>query len=126
MYGRMIHSGSIHDPGEAQDYDPVHGRFIRSVDRAQLNRALLDACEAREDVEMLFGHKLVGMELDGCEGAGVRFEVYEEMQGEAEGGGRPGTRGRVKKGETEVVVDLVVGADGAHSKVRDMMMRYVQ
>ncbi|KAI7542201.1 hypothetical protein KC316_g15329, partial [Hortaea werneckii] len=47
MYGRMIHgegkTGNFTE--ESQQYD-VHGRYIHAVDRANLNKLLLDEVEA--------------------------------------------------------------------------------
>jgi kynurenine 3-monooxygenase len=109
MVGRMIHSGVIGAEGESQAYDSVHGRFIRSADRALLNMQLLDALEERgESVELCFQHKLRRLKLDGKEGAEAEFE-------------------RCDTGETvKVVADLVVGADGAHSAVRNQLQRHVK
>jgi 2-polyprenyl-6-methoxyphenol hydroxylase-like FAD-dependent oxidoreductase len=126
MYGRMVHSGDAADPGDSQRYDNVYGRCIRSVDRAELNRQLLDACEARKNIRLSFGHKLVWMDPDGEDGAAARFDVYSELETVVEDKGKPGKRAKVKTGEHEILVDLVVGTDGAHSKVRELMMRYVQ
>ena len=68
MVGRMIHSGKVGEPGVAQAYDSVQGRFIRSADRAQLNMQLLDALEERPDVELCFGYKMIRLNLNGVEG----------------------------------------------------------
>ncbi|CCX06841.1 hypothetical protein FPQ18DRAFT_323974 [Pyronema domesticum] len=107
MVGRMIHKGKIGEEGEGQDYDPVLGRFIRSADRALLNMQLLDALEEREGVELMFGWKLRGMKLQGPEGAEV--EVVDA------------------EGQTQTkIVNLVVGADGAHSAVRNQLQRHVR
>ena len=108
MHGRMIHSGAVGAPGEAQAYDSAHGRFIRSADRALLNMQLLDALEARDGVRLCFGHKLQRLHLDGENGAEV--EVL-----------------RADTGETvKALADLVVGADGAHSAVRAQLQRHVK
>ncbi len=72
MHGRMIHSGRVvHDgeggvkgeDGKAQNYD-VHGRFIRSADRARLNEMLLDELEKRGNAKMFFEYKLRRLRAD--------------------------------------------------------------
>lgn len=73
MVGRMVHSGKVGEPGVAQAYDSVQGRFIRSADRAQLNRQLLDALEERADVKLCFGYKMTRLDLNGAEGAEVQL-----------------------------------------------------
>jgi len=73
MHGRMIHSGEVGTEGEAQAYDAVHGRFIRSADRALLNMQLLDALEERANVQLSFRHKLWRLKLDGEDGAEAEF-----------------------------------------------------
>ena len=74
MVGRMIHSGRAGEDGKAQDYDPVHGGFIRSADRALLNMQLLDALEERGNVGLFFGHKLRKLKLNGEDGPRAEFE----------------------------------------------------
>lgn len=69
MHGRMIHSGKVGEAGEAQAYDSVQGRFIRSADRALLNMQLLDSLEQRDDVRLCFNHRLHRLKLDGEKGA---------------------------------------------------------
>ncbi|KAI5805030.1 hypothetical protein EDC01DRAFT_725601 [Geopyxis carbonaria] len=111
MVGRMIHSGAVGKTGTAQGYDNVHGRFIRSADRAVLNMILLDELEEKENVELLFNHKLKKLNLDGDFGVLAEFE-----------------RGDSKENKELVTVDadLIIGADGAHSTVRTLMQRYVK
>ena len=73
MPARMIHSGRVGEPGDAQAYDGVYGRYIRSADRAELSCMLLDALEERENVKLCFGKRLVRLKLDGEDGAEAVF-----------------------------------------------------
>lgn len=73
MHSRMIHSGNVGEPGEGQAYDGVFGRYINSMDRADLNCQMLDALEERDRVKLCFEKKLVRLKLDGPEGAEAVF-----------------------------------------------------
>ncbi|KAK9352538.1 hypothetical protein V1505DRAFT_305894 [Lipomyces doorenjongii] len=97
VYGRMIHDKKGRQ--ESQAYD-VHGQHINAVDRGWLNWALLDEADERPNVELKFGHRLLQCDFDARM---VKFIT--------------------KDGEVEVNVDLVIGADGAHSTVRNQLMR---
>ncbi|PUU74739.1 hypothetical protein B9Z19DRAFT_1132674 [Tuber borchii] len=103
MYGRMIHTGVPGEKGESQKYD-VHGRFIRSADRARLNVQLLDALVLK-DVKLFFHHRLRGLNLD------VNTAEFEKI----------GTGERVT-----VQADLIIGADGAHSATRRFLQKSVR
>ncbi|TGZ80895.1 FAD/NAD(P)-binding domain-containing protein [Ascodesmis nigricans] len=108
MPARMIHSGKVGEEGDAQPYDGVFGRYIRSADRAELSCQMLDALDERENVKLCFGERLVRMKLDTEDGPEAIF---------------------IKKGsgeEHKVKADLIVGADGAFSTVRYQMQRYVK
>lgn len=118
MYGRMVYSGKDDDPGAFSAYDSVHGNAILSVDRADLNRQLLNECETKPNITIRFSHKLSNLDLSGERGARATFEVY--------GQSFDGSRGKSTTGEHRTAVDLVIGADGAHSKVRSLMMKYVE
>jgi kynurenine 3-monooxygenase len=78
---------------------------INSIDRADLNKDLLDQVEKLPNVKIRFRHKLLRADFDGKK---LEFQVD---------GGR----------ETlKADADFVVGADGAFSKVREQMMRIVR
>ncbi|KAK9240184.1 hypothetical protein V1525DRAFT_396194 [Lipomyces kononenkoae] len=100
VYGRMIHDKRGRQ--ESQAYD-VHGQHINAVDRGWLNSVLLDEAEARPNVALKFGHRLIQCDFD----ARIVKFVTED-------------------GEVEVNVDLVVGADGAHSAVRNQLMKFAR
>lgn len=130
MRGRMIHGrGSNGDLYEAaQDYD-IHGRVrylhgkcprfsqtdpkqtIFAVDRAGLNKRLLDILEDMPNVKFFFSHKLTGADFK------KRKAWFEVMTSES-------ATGRAR--EIEIDFDLMIGADGAHSAVRYHMMKFAQ
>ncbi|KAL7272322.1 kynurenine 3-monooxygenase, mitochondrial precursor [Rhizina undulata] len=106
MVGRMIHSGKLGEEGMGQNYD-IHGRFIRSADRARLNVQLLDELDERENVKIFFEHKLESLMLEDKQ---ATFQKKTE------------------NGESEIVTaeaDLIVGSDGAHSKTRQLLQKHV-
>lgn len=98
MPGRMMHS----EAGDLtfQRYSKNAGEAINSVSRGRLNMSLLDAAEACESVELVFGHRCVDADL-GAPAAVVR----DESSGE----------------ERAVACDVLIGADGAFSAVRRRM-----
>ena len=112
MYGRMIHGedtkGNLTE--ESQQYD-VHGRFQRAVDRADLNKTMLDQLESLHNVNFLFYHKLNGADFR-------KRKAWFERRSQAESNERPQ--------EVEVDFDIILGCDGAHSSVRYHMMKFVR
>lgn len=113
MHGRMIHgrdsNGSLTE--ESQLYD-VHGRFQRAVDRGRLNNILLDELVKHPNVSMHWNYKLTGADFD-------KQRAWFELKTST-----PDTGGRPR--EIEVDFDLVLGCDGAHSRVRYDMMKFVR
>ncbi|KAK6074060.1 kynurenine 3-monooxygenase [Seiridium cupressi] len=112
MEGRMIHgrrpSGELYE--EPQAYD-IHGRTIFAVDRADLNKRLLDILEQMPNVKFFFNHKLTGAD-------------FKQRRAWFENRASRGTAGRAE--EIEVHFDFMLGADGAHSAVRYHLMKYVR
>lgn len=98
MPGRMIHGvdGSL----TFQPYG-THGEAINSVSRGGLNCILLDAAERYPNVQLVFDHKCVDIDLDTGE------TTYERLGGDVVKA--PGA--------------VVVGADGAFSPVRAKMQK---
>ena len=124
MHGRMVHARSRDGEHveESQAYD-AHGRFIRAVDRAALNKALISELAKFQNVKLFFDHKLTGADLnDGVawledrSPAGLR-RVDAENQRQA---------GQTRPREIEVNFDLLIGADGAHSAVRFHLMKFAR
>ncbi|KAJ1799736.1 kynurenine 3-monooxygenase, mitochondrial precursor, partial [Coemansia sp. RSA 2399] len=101
MHGRMIHT--LDGKQVSQAYD-VFGKHINSVGRSALIRLLLDEAERFSSVSMRFGHEFVDADFDS--GA---VTVRDLASGE----------------KAIMHADLVVGADGAYSKVRQRLMTKV-
>lgn len=112
MHGRMIHTktvtGALEE--EAQAYD-VHGRYQRSIDRNELSKCLLDKLDTMPNVKIFFQQKLIGADFQS------KKAWFEDL---TSGPSYPGHRAP----EYEVMFDLMVGADGAHSAVRYHMMKF--
>lgn len=126
MHGRMIHDKDIKGnlTEEPQQYD-VHGRFIRAVDRAHLNKLLLDELEGLSNVQLFFNHKLTGVDFNTRKAWLERKKQgsHQTADGAQEDQNRqPLTRPQ----EFEIDFDLILGCDGAHSSVRYHMMKYVR
>ncbi|XP_014468411.1 PREDICTED: kynurenine 3-monooxygenase isoform X2 [Dinoponera quadriceps] len=100
MRGRMVHDKD----GSLKEflYDSVRGNFIYSVNRRQLNVVLLDAAEKYPVVRLNFNKKLVDADLE--EG---RMKFFSTKTGQIE----------------NAEADLIIGADGAHSTVRRIMVK---
>ena len=102
MRGRMIHPGSMgvgtapifqpysHDPGDA----------INSVSRGGLNLALIHAAAAYENVQIIFDHPCLDVDLD------APAAIFDSA-----------------RGPQRVGADLILGADGAFSPVRARLQK---
>jgi len=108
MYGRMLHASD--GATSEQAYGTSDAQHLLSVSRRQLNELLCDAAEAEPNVTLHFQHKLVSANMSGLEMAELTVQDVS-----AGGDGIPQT----------VPSSLVVGADGAWSKVRASMQRDV-
>ena len=99
-------------------------QHIQAIDRAGLNKLLLDSLEKFPNAKIYFKHKLTGANFDSkvawfeqqpqCSGS----NVLQHPSPPAKSQGRP----------TEIAVDfdLLIGADGAHSATRYHMMKYAR
>lgn len=96
-YGRMIHD--VEGNTNFQKYS-IKNEPIHSVSRGGLNARLMDIAEGYPNVSFHFNHKCVGVDLDT---ATATF---------ANGDGS----------EVTVAADLLIGGDGAFSKVRQRML----
>ncbi|KAI2638457.1 FAD/NAD(P)-binding domain-containing protein [Xylaria nigripes] len=112
MRGRMIHGrrpdGALYEA--SQDYD-IHGRTIYAVDRAGLNKRLLDILDGMPNVRIFFNHKLVGADFN-------KKVAWFEVRSQTADSDRPV--------EIKSNFDLMIGADGAHSAVRYHLMKYTR
>jgi kynurenine 3-monooxygenase len=95
MRGRMVHA--VDSGLTFQPYGHEAHHVIHSVSRGGLNRLLVEAAEAMPNVEVRFGQRCVGVELENAKG------VFSDIE--------TGTR-------ESVAADLLIGADGAFSEVR--------
>lgn len=112
MRGRMLHTSD--DGGRTkklgQDYGFVEeGEVINSISRGQLGNYLLDhvdtlPSEGPGSVRVLYETKLLEMDLRREDGVSV-------------------TLGSKARGEEQLKFDLIIGGDGAYSRVRREMMR---
>ena len=119
MHGRMIHTrnataGTLRS--ESQAYD-VHGRFLRSVDRNELSKQLLDKLDTMPNVKLFFQQKLTGADFD------AKKAWFEDLS--ARPAYSPENPSR-RAPESEVTFDLMIGADGAHSAVRFHLMKFAR
>lgn len=84
------------------------------MDRAGLNKSLLDAIEELPNVKLFFGHRLTGADF---RKRLAWFELKNEIASD-DVNERPR--------EIQVEFDLLIGADGAHSAVRYHMMKFTR
>jgi len=138
MHARMIHGrsklGDLYE--ESQAYD-VHGRVrnpylpkvppphpltssqtIFAVDRAGLNKRLLDSLESMPNVTFFFSHKLTGADYS------KNTAWFEHRSLQKSDHAQNTTHERAP--EIEVKFDLLIGADGAHSAARYHLMKYAR
>ena len=128
MHGRMIHGeklGNVYEQSQAYD---VRGKvsprshayvicrtnivqYIRAIDRAGLNKRLLDELEKMSNVKFYFNHKLTGADFN-------RKIAWFEQRSKNTIDHRPP--------EVEVKFDFMIGADGAHSAVRFHLMKFAR
>ena len=94
---------------------------IYAVDRAGLNKALLDVLEAMPNVTFFFSHKLTGADFKKNK---AWFEQDTPSTADTTTG-PPGTN-EDRAPEIEVSFDLLIGADGAHSAARYHLMKFAR
>lgn len=98
MKGRMIHTGLGKLGSQAYG---VFGESINSVDRRLVNQHLLASAETHPNVTLLFEQEFVSIDFD------KNILTFKRKDGTV----------------YETHADLIVGADGAYSRVRREMMR---
>ncbi|KAL8919857.1 MAG: hypothetical protein Q9208_006590 [Pyrenodesmia sp. 3 TL-2023] len=127
MHGRMIHgrgtNGELHE--ESQAYD-AQGRSIRAVDRAVLNKRLLDHLEQMPNVTLNFNHKLTGADFKNNiawfeQRKHPKTDHAQNPTGDTSAGAEP-----ERPKEISVNFDFLIGADGAHSAARYHMMKFAR
>jgi kynurenine 3-monooxygenase len=100
MRGRMVHA--IDGGLTFQPYGHEAHHVIHSVSRAGLNRFLVETAEAMDNVEVHFGKRCVGVDLERALG------VFEDIETRA---------------SSSIAADLLIGADGAFSEIRLAMQK---
>ncbi len=100
MPGRLIHN--ISGETSFQPYSGREGEYINSISRGGLNKALMDKAEAMENVSLFFNMRCTGVDF---ETASASF--------------------RDEKTGKEIIAqgNVIIGADGANSAVRNEMMK---
>lgn len=84
---------------------------LLAMDRTQLNRALIDHLEAMPNVKFFFKHKMIGVDFR------KKSAWFEN---------RSDKKDLLTQGpEFKLTFDLMIGADGAHSAVRNHLMKVV-
>ncbi|KAL8802035.1 MAG: hypothetical protein Q9223_006756 [Gallowayella weberi] len=127
MHGRMIHGqgqdGKFFE--EPQRYD-AQGRYIRAVDRAALNKRLLDHLERMPNVTLHFNHKLTGADFKKNVAWFEQQMVPNTDHAQNPTGNASNKPGKGRPEEISVDFDFMIGADGAHSATRFHMMKFAR
>lgn len=96
------------------------------MDRAGLNKSLLDSLDKMPNVTLYFNHKLTGANFDSKTAwfeQQKRAPRADQVQNPTQNSDEKNQNRPV---EISVGFDLLIGADGAHSAVRYHMMKYAQ
>lgn len=101
-------------------------KYIRAVDRAGLNKCLLDSLEDLPNVKLHFKHKLTGADFK-SKTAWFEQQRRSQITHHAQDLTQPDSSKEPSRAvEISVDFDLMIGADGAHSATRYHMMKYAQ
>lgn len=102
-------------------------QYIRAVDRATLNKRLLDALEKLPNVTLHFNHKLTGADFN------KKIAWFEQCghvkkTDHAQNPTQDDALWHDQKRATEIsaTFDLLIGADGAHSATRYHLMKFAR
>lgn len=98
-------------------------QFIRAVDRAGLNKRLLDELDNLPNVKLFFNHKLAGADFKKNK---AWFEKKSSARTDHAQNPTQGEEDDSSASEIEVTFDFMIGADGAHSAVRYHLMKYTR
>ncbi|KAK5164197.1 kynurenine 3-monooxygenase, mitochondrial precursor [Saxophila tyrrhenica] len=125
VHARMVHGLDSSDQpcSTPAPYD-VHGEHLRVVDRAFLNRRLLESLDEHENVKVFYEHKLLSANLDRQEAvfnAVVSKPRPPELHLPAE---VPEPASPVLSDTKTVQYDLLIGSDGAYSMTRQCISKY--
>lgn len=87
-------------------------KYIRAVDRAGLNKRLLDELDQMPNVKFFYNYKLTGADFENKK---AWFEIRKAKMPR-----------HARAEEVEVDFDFMIGADGAHSSVRFHLMKFTR
>lgn len=111
----MIFMGGYAGPSSRRNFVPYKlltiVQTIYAVDRAGLNKRLLDILEDMPNVKFFFNHKLTGADFK-------NRKAWFERRDQTTTSNRPT--------EIEIDFDFMIGADGAHSAVRYHLMKFTR
>ena len=100
-------------------------QYIRAVDRAGLNKRLLDALEKLPNVALHFNHKLTGADFN-KKIAWLEQQIPKRTDHAQNPTQDPQSQSSARATEISIDFDFLIGADGAHSAVRYHMMKYAR
>ncbi|KAL8725692.1 MAG: hypothetical protein Q9166_007206 [cf. Caloplaca sp. 2 TL-2023] len=127
MHGRMIHGrgkdGELYE--EPQLYD-AQGRYIRAVDRAALNKRLLDYLEEMPNVTLHFNHKLTGADFKKNVAWFEQRTLPRTDHAQNPTDNVANKSSKERPAEISIDFDFMIGADGAHSAARFHMMKFAR
>lgn len=100
-------------------------KYINAVDRAGLNKRLLDELDKLPNVKLIFDHKLTGADFK------KKLAWFEQREDKprtdhAQNPTQDSSDEPARSKEIEVKFDLMLGCDGAHSAVRYHLMKYTR
>ena len=101
-------------------------QYIRAVDRAGLNKRLLDSLEQMPNVTLHFNHKLTGADFKRNMAWFEQQKVPTTDHAQNPTQDASSKRGQARATEISVTFDLMIGADGAHSATRYHLMKFAR
>ncbi len=113
MRGRMLHPRDPARPVVFQPYSSNPTDAINSVSRGGLNLTLLNAAASEPNVELLFGQRCLDIDID----AGVATFQDESIAS------KRGLSSLIDGPTTTMHADVIIGADGAFSAVRQRLQK---
>ena len=102
-------------------YSLTQTQSIRSCSRPLMNQRLVEALPL--DIKTRFDTKLTRIDLRSKVAYGLTQKPTNTMPGDEAGPSRSRDQAQPQGKEVEVPFDLIIGCDGAWSKVRTEMMR---
>ena len=101
-------------------------QYIRSVDRAGLNKCLLNALDSFPNVTLHFNHKLTGANFEKQIAWFEQIRQHRSTDHIQNSTSGENDKGNSRAPEISVSFDFFIGADGAHSATRFHLMKYAR